>query len=176
MNALDLYMMGLDDDDMGARRRSPWGARRPTAARSVRRNLLRGARAAGATKPGIGNIGFALPIASFTMAAPGPFVRTNQPQKPMKPLRLLIIVTRAPATVGGLVTFQPFVGTDLQSVTTDFLPAEAYSPESSNGRDNVAYPEVSPGLGVAFTFAISVAPGAMEQVDVVAQLSGPVVN
>jgi len=178
MNALDLYMAGAEDDEylMGARRRPGFARRRPTAARSVRKRLLQGARAAGATKPGIGNYAFAFPIASFTAAAPGPFTRNATPQKPLKPLRLLIIVTRSPATVGGLVTFQPFIGTTLTTATTDPLPVEAYSPDASNGRDNIAWPEVSQGTVCSFLYALSVAPGVGEQVDVVAQLSGPVAS
>lgn len=188
MDPVELYMMGSaeDDDDMGrgffgrrfsSKRRSRGGRskgrRKPTVARSLRKKLIRGAGAAGATSPGLGNYSFAIPLATFTMAAAGPFLRTSNPQKPLKPMRLIIIVTRTPSTTGGLISFQPFIGTTLPLGTTAFLPAEAYGPETSNGRDNIAWPEVAQGTQVDFNYATSVAPAAMEQVDVSAVIMGP---
>ena len=179
MDPMELYLEGDDDDDVGARRtRSRRGRRRRkkrTAAGRVRAKLMRGSRAGGASVAKLGKYNLGFPVQTFTLAAPGPLTAESNPQKPFKPMRLVIVTTRSPATVGGLVSIIPgtSVGVDPVLISNDGVAAEAFSPEASNGMDNIAWPEASKGLDVSIVFAITITPGVAEQVDVQPTLFGP---
>ena len=175
MSDLDLYMSG--DDMMGRRRRyaGRGRTRRPRrGGRSVRRRLLKQAAAGGAQRNPIGKYNLGLPIQTFTDTALGPLQAKSNPQKPFKPMRLVITVVRSPAGVGGLISItQASVGVDPVLVTTDPIAVDAYSAAASNGNDNIAWPEASKGLDVTVAYANTVAVGVGEQVDVATTFWGP---
>jgi len=178
MDPMELYLEGDDDDDVGARRtraRRGRGRRRRTPAARVRAKLMRGSRAGGAQVAKLGKYNLGFPVQTFTIAAPGPLTAESNPQKPFKPMRLVVVVTRTPLTTGGLITIIPgtAVGVDPVLISNDGIPAEAFSPEASNGMDNIAWPEASKGLDVSIVFATTVVPGVAEQVDVAPTLFGP---
>jgi len=177
MEPMELYMEGHDDDDMeGVRARRGRRRRRPKSrAGRVRRKLMRGARAGGASVAKLGKYNLGFPVQTFSPAAGGPLTAESNPQKPFKPMRLVVVVTRTPITTGGLITINPgtAVGVDPVLVSNDAIPAEAFSPEASNGMDNIAWPEASKGLDVTIVYGITVVPGVGEQVDVGTALFGP---
>jgi len=179
MDPMDLYLEGDEaDDDMGARRRTRRGRRRRkgrSRAYKVRQKLMRGSRAGGAQVAKLGKYNLGFPVQTFALATPGPLTAESNPQKPFKPMRLVIVTTRSPATTGGLVSIIPgtSVGVDPVLISNDGVPAEAFSPEASNGMDNIAWPEASKGLDVSIVFAITITPAAGEQVDVQPTLFGP---
>jgi len=174
---LEMYLAG--DDMMGVSRRilSRRGRRSrrgPPQGRVVRRRLLKQAAAGGAQRNPIGKYNLGLPTQTFTSVALGPLLAQSNPQKPFKPMRLVIITTRSPAGVGGLINItQASVGVDPVLVSVDPIPAEAFSAEASNGNDNIAWPEASKGLDVSITYTNTVVVGAAEQVDIGTALWGP---
>jgi len=176
MDPMDLYLEGdEDDDDVGARRRKRRGGRRLSRAGKVRKKLMRGSRAGGAQVAKLGKYNLGFPVQTFTLAAAGPLTAESNPQKPFKPMRLVVVITRTPLTTGGLISIIPgtSVGVDPVLISNDGIPAEAFSPEASNGMDNIAWPEASKGLDVTIVFATTVVPAAAEQVDVQPTLFGP---
>ena len=180
MLPMEMYMQGEGEDyESGARRRRGRtrgrGRTRKSAAGRVRQRLMKGARSGGAQTSALGKYNLGFPVQTFSPAAIGPLAAETNPQKPFKPMRLVIIVTRSPATTGGLITIQPgtAVGVDPVLVSNDPIPAEAFSAEASNGQDNIAWPDASKGLDITIIYAISIVPGVGEQVDIGTTLFGP---
>jgi len=162
-----------DEALLGAVRRK---YRAPNSGRQKRAGMAKLLRATSSKVPGVqahGARDWPLPFPSiaFTATSGTALTTTSRPQRPFRGVRLVIDTARTGATATGLVTVTAFnVGQGNQFIAQGALPAAGFGPGAFQTEMNLD--SAQPGIDIVLTFAISVAPGAADRVDVAAMIIG----
>lgn len=168
----DLADMGADMGslEMGAFRRG----RRRGAGRSVNvRRLI--PQVPGVPMPGARLQPLGLGATAFTAASGTILALTARPQRPFLGQRLVVDITRTGATATGLVTITRLdIGTANQLVSSGALSAAAFAATAFDV--NLQLDPATPGIDITVQFAISVAPGAADRVDISGTIFGTTVG
>lgn len=173
MNAKDLLVLGLDDDDMMVLTGDDdeAGAVSPRARRgkALKRALITETPGAPAQQAKFWPLGFT--VVSFTALSGTALTATAAPQRPFKGNRLVIDIARTGATATGLVTLtQLLVGQTNQLVSAQPVGAGAFAAGAFDVA--LALTSCEPGIVLSAGLAISAAPAAADRVDIATTLIG----
>jgi hypothetical protein len=170
-----------DDDMLGRRRRSRRGGLRRGAA-----GRMRAGRARSFVRPGFGPgipnrsplmpvlpgapgiSGLQVPLGfgthTFVNAAATQITLTANPQRPVRPVKLVVIVNRSAGATAEAVTITNLqVGQVSQFGGSAALPAEAFTADNTLP---LAGTSAQPGIDITITIAVSAAPGVGETIAV----------
>lgn len=170
-----LDMGTLDMGDVGAwgRRRRRQKARGMTRQRTPARLLI--PAVPGVPAPGARLQPLGLGSTAFTAASGTVLALTARPQRPFKGQRLVVDITRTGATATGLVTITRLdIGTMNQLVSSGSLSASAFAATAFDV--NLQLDPATPGIDIVVQFAISVAPGGADRVDISGTIFGTTVG
>jgi hypothetical protein len=125
----------------------------------------------GVPAPGLRLQPLGLGSTAFTAASGLLLAIQASPQKPFKPQRLILDITRTGASATGLVTVNRIdIGVDNMLVGSGPLPASMFQ---NTGVDlNVSFAPATPGINIVVQLACSVAPAGADRVDIAAGMLG----
>jgi len=115
------------------------------------------------------------PVVAFTAASGTALPTTTRPQRPFKGKRLVSDIARTGATATGLVTITGlFIGTNNQFVSTQPIGAAAFAATAFDV--NMELAACTTALDVTVQYAVSVAPGGADRIDIATTMFGEAVG
>lgn len=194
MDEYDLEEMlgeAFEDDDLLGRRRFGGRARRGGMLRRGAGGRFQAGRGRSFVRPGYGPgipsysplmpvlpgapgiSGLQIPLGfgthTFLNAAATSVTLTARPQRPVRPIKLVIIVNRSAGATAEAVTVTNLqVGQVSQFGGSAALPAEAFTADNTLP---LAGTSAQPGIDITITLAVSAAPGVGESIAVTALLA-----
>jgi hypothetical protein len=176
----DLEDVGLDMGTLELGIRNPFRRRRRAQkARQMTRRAVPARmlipQVPGVPMPGARLQPLGLGSTAFTAASGTVLALTARPQRPFKGQRLVVDITRTGATATGLVTITRLdIGTSNQLVSSGSLSASAFAATAFDV--NLQLDPATPGIDIVVQFAVSVAPGGADRIDLSGTIFGTTVG